>query len=212
VLSAYELGAVDFLFKPIVPKMLRAKASVFVSLRRSQLEEQERRLDEERRQWETDSLRRRIEEEQATAETLRWNAEDLTNAISLNQAMNNVGRIIGPAAAGITIGLLGIAPCFFINAMSFGAVIVALLMMRSSELHVSAPQPRKKGQVREGVRVVAASPELSALLVMAAVFFGLAWMSDVVMPLVAKYTFDGGAGTERTAAGAAKSPTSPSST
>src|SRR2546421_1175191 len=113
--------------------------------------------------------------------------EDLTNAISLNQAMNNVGRIVGPAAAGITIGLLGIAPCFFVNALSFVAVIVALLMMRTDELHVSAPQPRKKGQVREGLRVVAAKPELCALLVMAALFFGLAWMSDVVMPLVARY-------------------------
>ena len=119
--------------------------------------------------------------------------DDITNAISLNQAMNNVGRIVGPATAGLTIGLLGIAPCFFVNALSFVAVIVALLMMRVSELHVSPPQPRKKGQVREGFRVVAHTPELLGMLTMAAIFFGLAWMSDIVMPLVARYTFHGGA-------------------
>jgi predicted MFS family arabinose efflux permease len=104
-----------------------------------------------------------------------------------------VGRIAGPALAGLTIGLLGIAPCFFLNAVSFVAVIVALLLMNASELHASPPQPRKKGQVREGVRVVAQTPELLGMLVMAAVFFGLAWMSDIVMPLIAKYTFNGSA-------------------
>ena len=119
--------------------------------------------------------------------------EDLTNAVSLNQAMNNLGRIIGPALAGLVIGLLGIAPCFLINALSFVAVIVALLSMRAADLHVAPVQPRRKGQVREGLEVVRRSPELLALLVMAALFFGLAWMADIVMPLIARYTFHGGA-------------------
>src|SRR5262249_38388729 len=82
-------------------------------------------------------------------------AADITTALSLNQAMNNGGRIAGAAMAGLTIGLLGIAPCFFLNAVSFIAVIVALMLMRASELHAAPPQPRKKGQVREGMRVVA---------------------------------------------------------
>jgi signal transduction histidine kinase len=77
ILHGYELGAVDFLFKPIVPEMLRAKASVFVELRRRTAEvmrqaellreherkEHERRLTEERQRWEGDALRRQMEEE-----------------------------------------------------------------------------------------------------------------------------------------------------
>lgn len=72
----YELGAVDFLFKPIVPEVLRAKASVFVALQRHTAEvarqaellrqidrrEHERRLQEEKRRWEAVLLRRKVEE------------------------------------------------------------------------------------------------------------------------------------------------------
>ncbi|HUH00783.1 MAG TPA: response regulator [Kofleriaceae bacterium] len=76
VLRGYELGAVDFLFKPIVPEVLRAKASVFVALqrhtaevarqaellRRHERREHERRLTEERRRWEGALLRRKVAE------------------------------------------------------------------------------------------------------------------------------------------------------
>jgi MFS family permease len=120
--------------------------------------------------------------------------EDLTNAVGLNQAMNNTGRIIGPAMAGLTISLFGIAPCFFINAASFAAVLIALAMMDRSKMHVPIPQPRAKHQIRDGLTVVRRTPELLAILVMGAVFFGLGWSWDVVMPLVARYTFGGGAG------------------
>src|SRR5215475_13225267 len=108
--------------------------------------------------------------------------------------MNNSGRIIGPALAGVTISLFGIAPCFFINAASFAAVLTALAMMDRTKMHVPVPQPRAKHQIRDGLRVVRQTPELLAILVMGAVFFGLAWSWDVVMPLVAKFTFGGGAG------------------
>jgi signal transduction histidine kinase len=75
VLAAYELGAVDFLFKPIRPEVLRAKAAVFVELRQRTLEverqaaqireherrEHERSLQAEREHWEAESLRRQME-------------------------------------------------------------------------------------------------------------------------------------------------------
>jgi len=59
--------------------------------------------------------------------------EDLKNAIALNSAIFNLGRIAGPAVAGLLIGLIGIAPCFYLNAASYLAVILNLWMIRVSE-------------------------------------------------------------------------------
>jgi MFS family permease len=56
--------------------------------------------------------------------------EDLLNAISLNSSIVNGARVVGPSVAGLTIGALGVAICFFLNGLSFIAVIAGLLMMR----------------------------------------------------------------------------------
>ena len=61
--------------------------------------------------------------------------EDVANAVALNSAVFNLTRIIGPAIAGLTIAAIGIAPLFFINAASYVAMIVALLLMRPHALH-----------------------------------------------------------------------------
>jgi MFS family permease len=121
--------------------------------------------------------------------------DDLTNAISLNMAMGNAGRAVGPAIAGLTIAALGIGACFLVNAASFGAVLIALVMMRPEEMHPAALQPRQPRQLRDGFAYVRRTPEVRALLVMAALVFGLAWEYDVVLPLAAKFTFGGGAET-----------------
>jgi MFS family permease len=62
--------------------------------------------------------------------------EDISNAVALNSAMFNGARVIGPAVAGITIGLFGVGPAFLIDAVSYLAVIAALLAMRESEMHM----------------------------------------------------------------------------
>ena len=56
--------------------------------------------------------------------------ERLTNAIALNSSLFNLARLIGPAIAGITIAAVGAGICFLIDAFSYGAVIISLLMMR----------------------------------------------------------------------------------
>jgi signal transduction histidine kinase len=95
VLKAYALGAVDFLFKPIVPAMLRAKASTFVDLQRERarvlhqegrLREHEHRehartLAEERRRWEEAGLRQQMDEERRISEELGRKTEELTRLI-----------------------------------------------------------------------------------------------------------------------------------
>jgi MFS family permease len=60
--------------------------------------------------------------------------EDISNAVALNSAMFNGARVIGPAVAGLTIGLFGVGPAFLIDALSYLAVIVALLAMREGDL------------------------------------------------------------------------------
>ncbi|CAN5546682.1 MFS transporter [soil metagenome] len=60
--------------------------------------------------------------------------EDIANAVALNSAVFNGTRIIGPAIAGVFIATVGLAPLFFFNAASYLAVIVGLLLMRTSEL------------------------------------------------------------------------------
>ena len=64
--------------------------------------------------------------------------EDIGNAVALNSAMFNSARVIGPAVAGLVIGAVGVAAAFVIDAVSFLAVIAALLAMRESELHPAA--------------------------------------------------------------------------
>ena len=78
----------------------------------------------------------------------------LPNAVSLNSVLMNSARVIGPAIGGVLIITVGVATCFFINAASYAAVIVALAMMRASELYRRPGVVRAKGQVREGFRYV----------------------------------------------------------
>src|SRR5579871_2060304 len=85
---------------------------------------------------------------------------ELGNAITLNSVTINIARVIGPAIAGALIATVGLAPCFLANAISFGAVLLSLALMRSDELSPAERQPRLPGQVREGLRYVVRTPEL----------------------------------------------------
>lgn len=122
-------------------------------------------------------------------------SDNLTNAVSLNSVVVNVARVIGPGFAGTLILTVGLAPCFFINAASYLAVLVALVLMKPELLQRGARSVRRKGQLREGLRYVAATPEVRVPLIMMAVVGTLAYEFQVVLPLLARFTFDGDAGT-----------------
>ena len=86
---------------------------------------------------------------------------DLSNAIALNSSSFNLARVVGPAIAGVLIFLFGgTGPLFLINAATFAAVISSLIFMRKSELSLSVPVPRAKGQLREGLSYVLHREEL----------------------------------------------------
>ncbi|MEP6759760.1 MAG: MFS transporter, partial [Sporichthyaceae bacterium] len=87
-------------------------------------------------------------------------ADDVSNAVGLNSASFNLGRVIGPVLAGFLIVLFGTGPVFLINAASYIAVILALRAMRVAELQSAPRMARGKGQVREGIRYVRGRPDL----------------------------------------------------
>ncbi len=121
--------------------------------------------------------------------------EDLPNAVGLTSAMVQLSRIVGPALAGLVIATLGTGACFAINAASYVAVIIALSMMRASELHRHPPVPREPGQVRDGFRYCWADPLLRYSLLLILVVGTFAFNHQVILPLLARLTFDGGPGT-----------------
>ena len=118
--------------------------------------------------------------------------ELLPNAVSLNSVLMNSARVIGPAIGGALILTVGVATCFFVNAVSYAAVIVALAMMRAAELYRQPGVVRARGQVREGLRYVWATPDLKLPLISMAVIGVFAFNFTVTLPLLAKFTFGGG--------------------
>ncbi len=99
----------------------------------------------------------------------------LPNAIALGSATFNLGRVLGPAAAGLLIAAVGTGPVFLVNAASYLAVIAGLLLMRRADLRPARRTPKAPGQLREGLRYVWRRHDLLlVVLVVAAVgTFGL---------------------------------------
>jgi MFS family permease len=95
--------------------------------------------------------------------------DGLANAIALNSAVFNLARIAGPAVAGLVISLVGTPAAFLVNAASYGAVLIGLKLMHPSELNVTKPLPRAKGQLREALRYVKERPALWMTMVL--IFF-----------------------------------------
>ncbi len=121
--------------------------------------------------------------------------DSVTNAVSLNSVLVNAARVFGPSVAGVLIITVGIGPCFLINALSYAGVLVALVMMRPDELEPAPAQPRKPGQLREGLRYVWSHHAVLVPLLMMAMVGTFAYEYQVSLPLFAKFTFGGDAGT-----------------
>ncbi|HWB39150.1 MAG TPA: MFS transporter [Candidatus Saccharimonadales bacterium] len=117
------------------------------------------------------------------------------NAVTLNSMMVNVARIIGPSIAGILIVTVGTGQCFIINAVSYAAVIFALLSMRSSELRPTPRSEKEPGQVMAGLRYVWGSSILRITVLVMFVVGTLAYEFPVIFPLFATQTLHGNAKT-----------------
>ncbi|HEX4095681.1 MAG TPA: MFS transporter, partial [Caulobacteraceae bacterium] len=92
--------------------------------------------------------------------------DDLINAVALNSTSFNAARMVGPAIAGLAIAWIGTGWAFLANGLSFGAVLISLASLRTSELRPNARAHRAKGSFTGGFRYVWGRPDLKAMLVM----------------------------------------------
>jgi predicted MFS family arabinose efflux permease len=121
--------------------------------------------------------------------------DDIVNAQSLNSTINNLGRLAGPAIAGLLIVLTGVGITFVINAVSFVAVLIGLVGMDVAALRPRARATRGPGQGREGLRYVWRDPVLRATVLLVAVISIFGQNFRVVFPILATDVFHGDANT-----------------
>jgi MFS family permease len=108
----------------------------------------------------------------------------LPNAVSLNSALINMGRVVGPAIGGALL-FVGIATCFYVNAASYVALLVALTMMRREEITRIRTVSRARGQVREGLRYAFENREIREVLTSVTIVGLFAFNFTVTLPLLA---------------------------
>jgi predicted MFS family arabinose efflux permease len=115
--------------------------------------------------------------------------EDVPNAIAMNSMQFNLARVIGPIFAGAALLAWGPAICFTVNGLSFFAVIVALLLIRSPAMRPSDGKAGWFDDMREGFRFVTSRPKLLMLtfLAFAGTFLGMPIIT--FLPVVAKSIF-----------------------
>lgn len=113
----------------------------------------------------------------------------IANAVSLNSVLMNSGRLIGPGIAAGFIAVVGTAACFYANAVSFLAVLIALVLMHRAEFLPMRTVEREKGQLRHGLRYAFATPLLRNVIIAVAVVGTFAYNFTVTLPLLATTTF-----------------------
>ena len=116
------------------------------------------------------------------------NRDDMANAIALNSAIVNGSRLFGPTLAAYLITFSGEAGCFFLNGISFLAVLIALLAMKLSPRPAPAVRKPVLHGLREGFQYVAGHGPIRAILIMVGVisFVGLPYA--VLLPIYARET------------------------
>ncbi|TFC49554.1 MFS transporter [Cryobacterium sp. TMT1-21] len=91
--------------------------------------------------------------------------DNLPNAVALNSASFNGARLIGPAAAGLLTVAVGAGWVFLINAVTFGATVLAMTLLRTGQLRRQPRAPRERGQLLGGIRYVSRRPDIVVVLI-----------------------------------------------
>ncbi|HEU5241711.1 MAG TPA: MFS transporter [Ornithinibacter sp.] len=120
-------------------------------------------------------------------------SEKLANAVALNSASFNLGRLIGPGVAGVVIAWWGTGEALLLNTGTFVFVIVALLMLRRNELR-PAPLAKARGGIREGFRYVRDRGDIQLVMLLVFVLGTFGMNFQITMALMATKVFDKGAG------------------
>ena len=122
-------------------------------------------------------------------------SDRVVNAVSLNSVLVHSARVVGPAVAGVLIATVGVEPCFALNAASFAFMIWVLAGLDTERLQPAKVVARAPGAVRAGLHYVRREPELWIPLALMAIVGTLGYNFQVVLPLLARFTFHGGAST-----------------
>jgi MFS family permease len=122
-------------------------------------------------------------------------AEQIPNAVVLYSTIVNLSRIFGPSLAGLLVVTVGYGWCFTLDAASYIAVIICLVMMRVDELHRNPPAPGAPSAVREGLRYVQSVPQLRISFGMLSAIVILAYNFPVTLPLFVTRALHSGEGT-----------------
>jgi MFS family permease len=118
--------------------------------------------------------------------------KDLGNAIALNSSMVNLARLLGPTIAGLLIAAVGEGICFLLNAISYIAVIISLLMMKLIPRPQSVHRSQMWRGLKEGLRYAAHFAPIRAILLMLGLVSLMAMPYTVLMPVFAKDVLRGG--------------------
>lgn len=123
--------------------------------------------------------------------------EDLSNAIALNSSLVNAGRLLGPSIGGVIIAAAGEGWCFLIDAISYIAVIVSLLLMtiKPKENIGQKEHPRPISQLVEGWRYVSGYAPIRTILLLLAVVSLVGTPYTILMPVMASRVLNGGPST-----------------
>lgn len=115
----------------------------------------------------------------------------IRNAVTLNSTFVNVGRAVGPLVAAGLVSTIGLSWCFFVNAASFAAVLVALASLNLAALHPSSHPHRTQHALRAGLRYAAGVPEIAVPLVMMVLIGTFTYEFEVSLPLFARGPLEG---------------------
>lgn len=121
--------------------------------------------------------------------------KELANAVALNSTIYNIGRIAGPALAGVMLAAFSPGWCFVVNTVSFLAVLSGLMLMDPKELHPlnrHEQRPKLMKGLAAGARFVFANPRILALASMITVFSILCFNFAILLPVLAKVTLHSG--------------------
>jgi MFS family permease len=114
------------------------------------------------------------------------NREDLMNAISLNSSIVNGARVVGPSIAGFLMAGVGVGMCFFLNALSFLAVIAGLLLMRLPAFSPPERHASTWDHMTEGFRYAWGQRRIRIILILFGIVGTFGWSYSVLMPAFAR--------------------------
>jgi MFS family permease len=118
---------------------------------------------------------------------------DLANAVALNATSFHSARLIGPAVAGVLLGAMASGWVFLINAASFGAVLYALSVLRTGELHPQRRAARDPDEFLQGLRYVWCRPDLMTVMWMMFLVSTFGFNFQIFIPAMSVVAFRGGA-------------------